>query len=134
MFTKYQRMYFYTFDSKVAKIIFHMKVIMMIQTIHVSVVQLNVLCWLTWITLWTKLLSVWTAFLRFNFYWHFLQFYWLTKQWPPSLSWHPDMICKPPRSFKQIYEYHLEDISYLLKLTNCSMFYKPVSPSITGQM
>ena len=67
-----------------------------------------------------------------NLYWQDLQFYCLSQQWPPSLSCHPDMICKHHSSFYQVYKYLMEDTSYSLILSHCSMFYKPASPSKTG--
>ena len=44
------------------------------------------------------------------------------------------MICKPSESLYEIYKYHLEDILHSLVFFHCSMFYKPASASITGQM
>ena len=73
-------------------------------------------------------------FLDLNLYWQVLQFYCLAKQWPPSLSCDPGMICKHHRSFYQVYKYPLKDTSYSLVLSHCSMFYKPASPSVTEQM
>ena len=121
-------------DWEVASIISHTHLSMMVYTIHVPVVQLNVL-WLIYLGHITTQSPVcvnisWV----FNMYWQVLQFYCLAKQWSPSLSYHPGRICKHHRSFYQVYNYHLEDISYSLKLSHCSMFYKPASPSITEQM
>ena len=73
-------------------------------------------------------------FLGFNFYWQILRFYCLAKHWLQSLSCHSCMICKHHGSFYQVYKYHLEDISYSLVLSHGRMFYKPASPSTTGQM
>ena len=53
-----------------------------------------------------------------NLYWQVLQFYCPAKQWPPSLSCHPGMICKHHGPFYQVYKYPLEDTSYSLVLSH----------------
>ena len=55
------------FDWEVANIVFHTQLIMMLYTIHVPVVQLNVL-WLIYLITWgPNFLSVWTTNLWFGF-------------------------------------------------------------------
>ena len=51
-------------------------------------------------------------------------------------SGHQVWACYPKHhgSFYQVYKYPLEDTSYSLILSHCSMFYKPASPSITEQI
>ena len=139
------------FGWHVGNIIFHVHLIMMIYTIHVSVVQLNIL-WLDWKE--NKILILYQYifsniglthsdplcclceqhFLGLNLYWQVLQFYCIAKQWTPTLSCHPGMIHKHYRSFYQAYEYPLEDTSYSVILSHCSMFYKSAGPLITEQM
>ena len=135
VFTKYQRMYFHALTEKwptsyfmciwswqstpFMYLLYSWMLLWLIYLDHImtqSPVCVNNISWV-WICTWQV-----------------LQFYCLAKQWPPSLSCHPGMICKHHRSFYQVYEYPLEDTSYSLILSHCSMFYKPASPSVTEQM
>ena len=83
------------FNWEAANIIFHAHLIVMIYTIHVTVVQLK--CFVA-----DFLGSHYDPasclceqhFFGLNLYWQVLQFYCLAMQWTPSLSYHPGMICK----------------------------------------
>ena len=124
---KYQRMYFHAL-TKTFNII-------TIYTIHVSVVQLNV----SWLIYWDHIMTKPPACVNnISLVWTCTDKSYNSIALPNSgtlsLSCHPGMICKYPISFYQICKYHLKYIFYSLILSDCSIFYKPVSPSITGQM
>ena len=119
--TKYQRIYFHILTEKQPTSHFDVQVIM---TVH----NISCIC---------CTVEYFVADLLGS---HYSAVFCLCKQHilgiklPPNFSCHLGIICKHPRSFYQAYESHLEDGSHSLILSNCIMFYKPVSPSRSRQM
>ena len=79
-------------DWEAANIIFHVHLIMNINSTHYPLYSQMFCGWFTCMTSQPNLLSVWTTFLGLISYWQVWLFHCLAKQWTPSLSCHPGLI------------------------------------------